>query len=217
MASRLAALVPAVVMSLVALVVAHNLVFLAGYGAAFGEALAHTGHDHGWSAAVFIVLTGGLGCLIVALWQLRRLTGLARDAAVAGRLSAGSLSRGSIVRRWLRLALRLAFVTAVLFVLQENVEHLSIGKSLPGLGVLLSPEYPNAIAIIAAVALAVALVGALFGWRFELLAARIRAVRARHRAPTRARPRVPLEVDHRPSTLLGPGLAVRAPPLPSTT
>ena len=202
----------AVAMSLVALILAHNLVFLAGYGAAYGEALAHTGHDHGWLAAVMLVLAGGLGCLVAALWQLRRLTAL---AGATGAWNGPSPSPRSIARRWLRLAARLAIASAVLFVLQENIEHLGIGVSPPGLCVLFSPEYPNAVAIIVGVALAVGLIGALFGWRFELLAARIRAARGRHRIPPRARPRLPFEVDRRPTTLLGPGLAVRAPPRPS--
>ena len=211
MASRAGAAVAASAMTLATLIVAHNLIFLAGYGAAYGEVLAHTGHDHGWSSAVVTVLAGAGACLLAALWQLRRLTRIARH--VGARSKVGPSLRW-FAHRWLRLASRLVAVTALLFVLQENVEHLRIGEGLPGLGVLLSPEYPDAIPIIALVAAAVALVGALCGWRFATLLARIGAARLSHRRPSGARRRVALEVDRRPARLLGPGLAVRAPPLP---
>jgi hypothetical protein len=196
-------------MTLATLVLAHNLIFLARYGAAYGEALAHTGHDHGWSSAVLTVLAAAGACLTVAVLQLRRLTALARDAG------AGTVEPPTVrpfVRRWLRLTACLVVVTALLLILQENLEHLGIGKPLPGLGVLLSPEYPNAIPIVALVAAAVAFVGALFGWRFATLRARIRGVRTRQPLPPRARVPDALDVDRRPGTLLGPGLAVRAPP-----
>ncbi len=209
MASRTRTRIATVTMILVALVVAHDLVFLAAYGAAYGEALAHTGHDHGWTSAVVTVLVAGLVCLVAGLWQLRRLSLLAR---LAGDRAADPPSRASFGRRWLRLAVGIAMATIILFVAQENVEHLGIGEPLPGLGVLLSPEYPNAIPIIVCVASAVALVGALFGWRFAVLAARLRATGARHLRPSKARPRTIFEVDRRPGTLLGAGLAPRAPP-----
>ncbi len=214
MASRAATAVAVVAMCLVALVLAHNLVFLAGYAYAYRDALAQTGHGDAWSAAVTTVLAAGVACLLVAFWKLRRLTALARDLAP---VSADAPSTGSFVRRWLRLAWRLALVTALLFVVQENIEHFQIGEPLPGLGVLDSSEYPNAIPIIALVGLAVAFVGALFGWRFSTLLARIRKAGVRHPHASTTRPRVTLEVDRRPGTLLGPGVAVRAPPLSTTT
>jgi hypothetical protein len=201
--------VAAAAMTLVALVVAHNLVFLAGYGEAYADALVHTGHDYGWSAAVFTILAGGMGTVIVGLWQLRRLSAMARPG---GEHASRPLSINGFIRRWLRLTMRLATATALLFVLQENGEQLHIGESLPGLTVLGSPAYPNAIAIIAAVAGVVALVGALFGWRFDQLLARIGAARLRPPRPSKSRTRVVPDVDRRPGALLGPGLAVRAPP-----
>lgn len=214
MASRAATAVAAVAMCLVALVLAHNLVFLAGYGSAYGDALAQTGHGDAWSAAVATVLAAGAACLLVAVWRLRRLTNLARDLAP---VSADAPSTGSFVRRWLGLAWRLALVTAFLFVVQENIEHARIGETLPGLGVLGSSEYPDAIPIIALVGLAVAFVGALFGWRFATLLAHIRTARVRHRLASTTSPRVIPEVDRRPGTLRGPGVAGRAPPLATIT
>jgi uncharacterized membrane protein len=116
-----------------------------------------------------------------------------------------------VAGRWLRLGLRLTVVTAAAFVVQENAEHLASGEALPGLSTLGSVGYPNAIWIITVVAFAVGLVGALFGWRFERLTARIRVARPAHHAPASSR-RAPLDIDRRPLMLLGSGLAGRAPP-----
>jgi hypothetical protein len=210
MASRAASLLSTATMALVALVVAHNLVFLAGFGAAFGQALAQTGHDQRWTSAVVTVLAGAVGCLAAAAWQLRHLSSVARRS---GARSVGAPSGRSFVRRWLRLGLGLTAATAILFVLQENVEHLHLGEPLPGLSVLISGAYPNAVVILPVVAFAVALVGALFGWRFAILAARIRAARDRRSVRSKTRRHMAPEVDRRPSTLRGRGFAVRAPPL----
>jgi hypothetical protein len=210
MASATGSRFASVATALVALVLAHNLVFLAGYGASFAKALSHTGHDHGWSAAVTVVLVIGGATLGVAAWQLRRLSRLARTAdAIAPNAGPGIRM---FVHCWLRLSLRVALATAFLLVVQENVEHFMVDQPLPGVGVLGSPQYPNAIAIIAAVAAILAFVTALFGWRIHVLVARIRAALP-HAVPARTRPRHVPQVDRGPGSLLGPGLAVRAPPL----
>ena len=52
MSRRFAGFAVAAVLQLVALVLAHELVFLARYGSRFGEMLVHTGHGETWSAAV---------------------------------------------------------------------------------------------------------------------------------------------------------------------
>ena len=201
-----------VVMTLVALVVAHNLVFLLAYGAGYDEALAHSGHDGTWGAAVAGVLAGGAGLLVLGTWRLYRLGLVARTLApTEGRLAPniGGFGRG-LAWLWLRLV----SATAPLFVLQENLEHLKSGEGLPGLSVLGSAEYPRAALVIAGVALAVALVGALFRWRRNLLVARIAAALRRLR-PRLARVvrRPPADRDRRPESLVGRSLAARAPPL----
>ena len=85
--------------------------------------------------------------------------------------------------RWLAWWVALAVVTALLFALEENVELASIGQRLPGIGILLSDQYPYAMGIITLVALAVSFVAALFGWKLEALIARLGA----QCAPTRRR------------------------------
>lgn len=199
------------VMSAVALVLAHNLVFLAGYGPAYGEALGRTGHGATWSSAVLIVLGLGVMLLVAAAWRLRTLGVLARAAAREAILPSDRRGFvGHLVRLWPRLTL----LTLALFVLQENVEHYNIGEPLPGLGVLLSSEYPNALLIFGVVALVVAIVGALFRWRRDVLLARMAAARPRWRRASGRSVRPSLAwVDGLAGSLLGRRLAVRAPPV----
>jgi hypothetical protein len=199
-------------MMLVALVVAHDLVFLFAYGAAYDEALAHSGHDATWSTAVAVVLAAGFGLLGLAIWRLYRLGLIARtDAPTEGRLDPGP---GDFGGRLAGLWLRLAGATTLLYVVQENIEHQRVGEALPGLGVLGSAEYPHAALIIAGVAFAVALVGALLGWRRDLLIARIAAaLRMVRRRPAPAFRRAIADRDRRPESIIGCGLALRAPPV----
>src|SRR5712671_2968796 len=143
-------------MTLVALVVAHSLVFLLAYGSGYEEALAHSGHDGTWGAAVVIVLAAALGLVGLGAWRLYRLGVVARARAA----SEGDLRPGpsGFARHLAGLWVRLAGATTMLFIVQENLEHRHIGEGLPGLAVLGSAQYPNAVFVIAAVALAVSFV-----------------------------------------------------------
>ncbi len=197
-------------MAMVNLVVAHNLVFLHGYGPAYGEALARTGHGDSWQTAVVTVLCAGTGLLGIALWRLHRLGILVRALGGATvELDTGSSGFGhGLGRLWAGLTA----ATSLLFLIQENAERLLSGEGLPGLSVLGSSEYPDALLIIGGVALAVALVGSLIRWRRAILIARLAAaVRHLHRRSGDRRRR-PVDPDRRPATLLGRALAVRAPP-----
>jgi hypothetical protein len=211
MTARMGFIVRAAVTALASLVLAHNLIFIAGYGSRFGAAMARTGHDHGWTlaAATGIFLAGSmLGTAVGRLLQLRR---------AAHRAGAVSLPTEPGLRvfaiRWLAWWIALTAITAVLFVLEENFELSRVGASLPGIGVLTSAAYPNAIAIIVAVALGISLVAALLGWRASVLTARIEAAGSplRTSAAPALHPRGP--VDLRQGSLLGRRLAGRAPPL----
>jgi len=202
--------VRAAVMALVALMLGHNLIFLAGYGTGFGHAMAHTGHDRSWGTAVAISLLLGGALLLAAVWRLGQLFRTAR-AMNAGKLPSEPGWRAFLVR-FIPWWLALAVATAVLFVLQENVESARISSHLPGIGVLTSATYPHAIAIIVAVAFAVSFVAVLLGWELEILAARIQAAGSgRQRATPSAMPPIGLvELAHR--SILGSRLAGRAPP-----
>lgn len=211
MTGRIGFTVRAAVTALASLVLAHNLIFIAGYGSRFGAALAQSGHDHGWTLAALTSIGLAVSLLAVALWRLQQLRRAARGAG-AMRLPTEPGLR-AFANRWLGWWVALTLVTALLFVLQENVEHARIGTTLPGLEVLWSATYPSAIAIILAVALGISLVAALLGWRSSVLIARIEA--ARPKTSGTAGPSLsPTEpIDRRQGSILGRRLAGRAPPL----
>jgi hypothetical protein len=198
--------------ALVALVLAHNVVFLATYGRRYGEALLQSGHDATWTTAAAIVLGLGVALLSLGIWQLRRLSGQARSLGAVSGLPDPGL--GAFAAHLGRLWLGLTGSTLVLFVAQENVEHLALGDPLPGIGVLARNGSPVAVTVIAAVALGVALVGALYRWRRDVLIARIAAGRGRWRLQ-RAQPHRSQDTDRRPQPALGGGISGRAPPAAS--
>jgi hypothetical protein len=199
-------------MTLVALVVAHNLVFLLTYGAGYDEALAHSGHDGSWGTAVGVVLGAGIALLLLASWRLYRLGLIAR--ATLPPAGTYAPSAGDFGRRLVELWWRLTAATTLLFVAQENLEHQRAGEALPGLAVLGSAEYRDAALVIAGVALVVALVGALFRWRRDVLIARIATALRRLRLRPESAVRRPAATrDRRPESPVGLGLGVRAPPL----
>jgi hypothetical protein len=198
-------------LALVTLVLAHELVFLVGYGEAYADALGRTGHDARWTAAVLTVLAMAGVLAAVGLWRLNRLGVLAR--ALGAPRSAGGLRLASLVRDFLLVWPRLAIAGAILFVVQENLEHLGVGDPLPGFGVLVSRQYPNAGLMIVAVAFGVSLIAALFRWQRARLIARIEILRVRWRKPATVGASRPAGPDPLPRSILGRRLAVRAPPL----
>jgi hypothetical protein len=195
----------------ISLVLAHNLVFLLAYGEEAGAVLRATGHDQAWVNAVQLVLAcsaalgGAALARILVLWRTaRRLERETGRLAHTGWRGFGGL----LLRAWAGVAL----VTTVWFLVQENVERLSIGEPAPLFGPLLEGGPVAAVVVVAAVSLAAALVGSLFRWGVASLLARIAAARQPRR---RLRP-VP---GHRPtgrivhpSALLARHLGLRAPP-----
>jgi hypothetical protein len=215
MAHRLVRFATAAALQLVALVLAHELVFLARYGSRFGEALVHSGHGEAWTAAVAtsVALAVAIGAL--GVFRLARLGLLAHRGGLVrvDRAAARSLAPRSLLSRWLVLGLRMAIFGVVLLTLQENVERWATGQAVPGPGILLSVEYPNALLITIAVAFAVSFVAALFEWRRRVLEARLRAGRAplpRAIESAPARPGVLVRVPF--ESVLGRRSALRAPP-----
>ena len=217
LASRFGALIAVAV----ALVLSHDIVFLVRYGSTYGEALAHAGHDATWTASVVGALLLGGGLLVAALLRLYRLSIGARSTDRASRRVPRRVPRrasirehaavGRFARAWLLGTGRIALVTIVVLTIQENVERGRIGLSMPGASLLVSAEYPWAIAIAAAVSAAVALVVALFRWRRDILVARIRSIRPAVRPS--AAPRVVGRRIRPPVSLLGSRRGLRAPPI----
>jgi hypothetical protein len=203
-------------MTLVALVVAHSVVFLLAYGSGYEEALAHSGHDGTWGVAVVVVLAAAFGVIGLGTWRLYRLGVIARGRAA----SEGGLRPGpsGFARHLAGLWVRLAGGTTLLFIIQENLEHQHVGEGLPGLTVLGSAQYPNAVFVLAAVALAVAFVMVLFRWRRDVLVARIAGARERWQgAPRTAQRRPVVWVERRHASIVLHRLSGRAPPQLATT
>jgi hypothetical protein len=212
MAHRLGRFATAAVLQLGALVLAHELVFLARYGSRFGEALAHAGHGEAWTAAAVTSLV--LAALLVTLGALRLgwLGLLLRRRGGPNDPGPRVLERGAMLGAWLPLAARTTVLTLVLLTIQENLEHAASGLAVPGAGILLSEEYAGAAWITIAVALFASLVAALFSWRHRILLGRLRAARA-PLPRTSTSIRRPVERLAPPvESLLGRRSALRAPP-----
>jgi hypothetical protein len=198
-------------MASVAFVLAHDLTFLTAYGSGYEDALTRTGHDPRWDTAVLVVLALGGVLLSAATWRLHALAAQTRAAHLPGH---SEWRPGTLARHLVRLWVRLSILTTVLFVLLENFEHARMGAALPGLGVLWASANPDALPIILVVAFAVALVGALFRWRREMLLSLLSSIRPRWQRPSRAGAAAPFEWVARPAgSLLGRRLASRAPPV----
>jgi hypothetical protein len=196
----------------VAFVLGHDLVFLLTDGGAYGVALARTGHGDQWTGTVILVAALALGLTVLGAIRLFSLTRLAHELD-AGELTvrAGRLSdlAGHLVRAWLVILP----IALVLFVIVENVEHLSVGLAAPGLSVLGSSEYHSVIGVFLVVSLLAALVDSLYRWRRDVLVARIEAARARiRRRPAVVARRALPWVDRRHASITGNRISGRAPP-----
>ena len=212
MAPRIARLASSAALQLTALVLAHQLVYLARYGSRYGEVLAHSGHGGAWSAAVFTSLVLAAGLVALGLGRLHRLGVLVRGAILVSTCRA-TLPRRALLRAYFRVAPRVALLQLIALSLQENVERAAIGQPIPGAGILFSPEYAGGAWIAIAVALGVSLVAALFTWRRDVLLARLRAAREAQPRVRVATPRRPGVLVRRPvESIIGRRSALRAPP-----
>lgn len=208
MFGRRAAWIARAVVVVVTLALAHDLTFLARYGSIYGEALAHAGHGQAWTTAVLVSLTLGAGLALAAALQLWRLRGASGRAEQPTNEGSGLRNLG---RSWVDLAARLTATVTVLLTIQENIERAAIGARTVDPAILVSPEYAGALAIVAAVAIAVSFVVALFRWRRDALLARIRAAITPRLRPLPAR--LPLRrADVPRGSILGRRLGLRAPP-----
>jgi hypothetical protein len=213
MTRRLGMLVAVTTLQLAALVLAHELVYLARYGSRFGEALVHSGHGDAWSGAVTASLVLAAGLALLAIARLAHLGVLIRRRAGAAPTQAMADPR-LLLRIWLRTGPRVALLGVALLTIQENLERAAIGGSGSGPAILLSPEYAGGLWIALAVGLAVGVVAALFEWRSRVLLARLRTPRRRlPRAASGSLRRPGIFVAPPADSLLGRRSALRAPPL----
>ena len=203
----------AAALQVIAIVLAHELVFLARYGSRYNEALVHGGHGESWSAAVTTSLAIALALLALGAFRITHLGLLVRRRGATAGPDAGFLAPRPLLRAWLRIAPRTAVLSVVFLTIQENVERAAIGQAAPGPGLLLSPEYAGGLWITIAVGLSVSLVAALFEWRRSVLLARLRASRVRPPRETETVVRRPSVFDRLPvESLQGRRSALRAPP-----
>src|SRR5689334_25264189 len=95
------ALVP-VGSGLVALVLSHSLVYLVRYGSAYGEALAHNGHDQAWTLAAWSSAVLGGTLVVAGLVRLLRLGRAVSERWPIGPHRADDHPRaGTWLRSWL--------------------------------------------------------------------------------------------------------------------
>jgi hypothetical protein len=163
------------ILAIVALLVAHDAIFLAQYGAGpdFARAMAEGGHDGYWLPFTVTAILGGGLLLLRALTTIRVLD------LRASTLERVELPAPSYASELLGIWRGLFPLVAVLFAIQENVEHLAEHGHILGLGALAGPEYPLALPVIAMVAFALAALGALIRWRIAGLRARIATASAK--------------------------------------
>lgn len=213
MPRRLVGFLAAAALQLVAVVLAHELVFLARYSSLYGEALVHAGHGEAWNAAVSTSLLLAAGLAVLGAMRLANLGRLVRRRGPAPERIAGELEPRPLLRAWLRIAPRIALLSVILLSIQENLERASIGQALPGPAILLTPNYAGGLWITIAVGLAVGLVAALFDWRRRVLLAKLRAARPSVPRGASVRRRPGVTVVRPVESLLGRRSALRAPPL----
>lgn len=170
-------------------VTAHDVTYLVGHGVAgYPTALGATGHDGHWLAVAIGVATLLVGAATVAAgrwWWLRRQ--LAAHATSTSGQRIQSIRPGA-----LRLATRLFVAALAVFVIQENLEALGIGASLPGIGILVAPGYLAALPALAVVAL-------LFAVASEVIDARILGLERALTAGRSVLPRASAAPIRRPS------------------
>lgn len=173
---------------LVGLVFVHDVVFLRTFGDDRAAALAATGHPQAWGSIVLGVLGLGLGVAIVAGVGLWRMAWRGRALGPGTQTAPGRVGEalGWLLGEWASLAASIA----LLFMLQEDVEHLAVHQALPGLGVFGSPAYHDGLAILALVTFLLAATRTLYRSTRARVLARIAA-------DPRPRPR-PARVRRRP-------------------
>ena len=172
------------VLLLVTVLVGHDAVFASqfGLGEGFRQAMTAGGHDAYWMA--FSVVIVALGALALVREVLRGMRLSRRIGWPAGRRSPGSpvAPDGVVgyVAELRRIWPKLFVATAILFTIQENLEHIAAGQAPHGLGSLIGTEHPYAVAVLAIVVGIAAAFGALVRWRIRMLEARAAWAAASH-------------------------------------
>ncbi len=190
----------------VALFLSHGAIFFVqiGPGESLTRAMREAGHDY-WGFASLALALVGMAC---AIGVLLRLHGLRRRAASLG-VAPGRRGRTRLLAIWLRL---FALIVAG-FAIQENIEHYLSHQHASGLSVLLGPEYPLALPVIAFITGLAALLATTTGAvEQELLAAIASALNRGFGHAPRHLPRPPIQPSVLRMAPMARSSAGRAPP-----
>jgi hypothetical protein len=169
---RLAWLAPRLrqaILVLAALFVAHDAIYIArhGLGEGYARAMSAAG-QHAYWLPVSVVITVG-----VALVVLTALMGYRRLRSAEDEIGADAVGGQPYLAELASVWLRLFPSVAILFVVQENVEHLAAGASLVGVTPLLGSGSAIVLPVLAATTFVLAAIGALVRWRVRILEARL--------------------------------------------
>jgi hypothetical protein len=193
------------------LVVGHHLIYLFAHGDEHDHirATSAAGHDPYWAFFLVAVVGAAVGITALAVRELRRLS------RVAASTPSGSFVRdadvGHLLGAWLPLFAKVGVAAILAFLVQENVELLSVGAGFPGIGVLTGDE-AVAVPLLLVVAAFIALAGALVRWRRDVLLARIQRA-SRPSRPAATLVRFVAQVHPLVSADGGGSNGTRAPPL----
>jgi len=184
--ARVARVAPAirfVTLTLFALFIAHDAIYIAqfGFGPGYASAMTATGHDGYYVPASLLVC---LAVAVTALLAFRRLAELSRAARPA-RGYAHLVAPGPGYLAELRsIWLRLAPTVVALFAIQENLEALVAHQHPLGLDVLFGSGAGFVLPILGIVSFLLAVVGAAIRWRTRVLL-RLSAMAAAFARPPR--------------------------------
>lgn len=191
--ARLAGLVRLALLTLVAVHLAHDAVYVVHFGTGheLESAMGERGHDAYWPTFTLIGIAAGVG--LAAFWAIR----VAVLSRAAGRSDHGvaawqrpvAAGGSGYVAELARLWAGLWALVIPLYLVLENVEGFLVGGRLLGFEPLAGGETRLAVPVIALLTLALAAVGALVRWRIQVLEARIARGAARpswEPAPARA-------------------------------
>jgi hypothetical protein len=185
-------------------VAGHQAVLITGHDQLHTSGLAATPHPASWSAGVALVL--GLLLATVA-WIAWRIVALRWRLGTVPSLRAPD--GGQLPRTW---AVIVATALAI-FLLQENIEHLTSHGHLPLLDPLLSGEYAATVPVFAGLALLLAVATLTLALRLSDLETALRPPARTRRRPARRRGWQPQPSDRRLRARMATALmALRAPP-----
>jgi hypothetical protein len=198
---------------LISLTVAHDLIYRARYDWAYSQGEVD-GHGY-WPLMILLTITAFAA---ITFRSVRRLAAASSDAQ--GQPEEQSFSASTAASEFRALLVGLLPRVVAAYVVLENVEHLLNHGHVEGIDVLFGPGNELVLPIIAAVASALSLLGALVRWRERILVAqarRLRALNVRYRHTRTAPPTrwVVTGALIRLRLLLAPHDVGRAPPAAS--